>query len=133
MAKNPFKKQSALDAALQIGIGGAANVAVDYLKSNIDALATVDEKWINAGKFVLGAVGSSMVSDRMVKAAMDGIAVVGVSDLVKSLMDGTTPAEGASGVPAGTIGRIGRRYVPGHRRAAASVIRGVNGVSQFVG
>lgn len=125
--KNPFKKQSAIDAALQIGIGGAANVAVDYLKNQIDALATVDAKWINAGKFILGAIGSTMVSDKMVKAALDGVAVVGVSDLVSSLISET---ETTSGVPAGTIGRVQRRVFPGHRRAAKSMI---NGVSQFVG
>lgn len=133
MAKNPFKKQNIIDAAINVGIGGVANVAVDYAVSSIDMLATQSERTINIGKFVLGAVGSTMVSDKMIKAAMDGIAVVGVSNLAKSLMaDSTSSEEGTTGVPAGTIGRVVRRMRPGLRRAGRRMIAGVPGAAQVI-
>lgn len=133
--KNPFKKQNIIDAAINVGIGGIANVAVDYAISNIDMLATQSDKTINIGKLVLGAVGSTMVSDKMIKAAMDGIAVVGVSNLAKSLMSETaTPAsngEGTTGVPWGTIGRV-RRMRPGLRRAGRAMMAGVPAAAQVI-
>lgn len=130
MAKNPFKKQNLIDSAINVGIGGVANVAVDYAVSNIDMLATQSDRTINIGKFVVGAVGSTMVSDKMLKAAMDGIAVVGVSNLAKSFMTPDVDG-GTTGVAATTIGRV-RRMRPGFRRAASSMIRGVQSANAVI-
>lgn len=133
MAKNPFiKKQNIIDAAINVGVGGVANVAVDYAVASIDMLATQSERTINIGKFVLGAVGSTMVSDKLIKAAMDGIAVVGVSNLAKSLMSDRA-SDGTAGVPTGTIGRVVRRMRPGLTKAGRRMIAGVPGAAQVIG
>lgn len=105
MAKNPFKKGNVVDTLINVGVGGAGNVAADYLINNVEMLKSLDADTINIGKFVVGSVGSAMVSNKYVKALMDGFAVVGASNYISSLMaDQTT-----SGVPAGTIGRA--RYI----------------------
>lgn len=111
MAKNPFKKQSIVDTVVNVGIGGAANVAIDYVVSQVEAIQSLGDTTINAAKIALGAVAGSMVSNKMLRAACDGIATVGVSNLVKGLMDGTTSTETTSGLPYGTIGRV----IPGNR------------------
>lgn len=111
MAKNPFKKQSIVDTVVNVGIGGAANVAIDYVVSQVEAIQSLGDTTINAAKIALGAVAGSMVSNKMLRAACDGIATVGVSNLVKGLMDGTTSTETTSGLPSGTIGRV----IPGNR------------------
>lgn len=111
MAKNPFKKQSIVDTVVNVGIGGAANVAIDYVVSQVEAIQSLGDTAINAAKIALGAVAGSMVSNKMLRAACDGIATVGVSNLVKGLMDDTTSKEAASGLPYGTIGRV----IPGNR------------------
>ena len=112
MAKNPFKKSNVVDTLINVGVGGAGNVAADYLINNVDMLKSLDADTINLGKFVVGSVGSAMVSNKYVKALMDGFAVVGASNYISSLMaDQTT-----SGVPAGTIGRA--RYIAPRRAYA---------------
>lgn len=112
MAKNPFKKQSIVDTVVNVGIGGAANVAIDYVVSQVEAIQSLGDTTINAAKIALGAVAGSMVSNKMLRAACDGIATVGVSNLVKGLMDGdTTSKEDIKGLPYGTIGRV----IPGNR------------------
>lgn len=125
MAKNPFKKQSIIDTVVNVGIGGAANVAIDYVVSQVDAIQSLGDTTINAGKIALGALVGSMVSNKMLRAAADGVATVGVSNLIAGLMsDESKPASGLPygtvGLPYGTInGR--RRVVPGngaYRRAA---------------
>lgn len=133
MAKNPFKKQNIVDAAINIAIGGAANVAVDYAISQIDTLATMEEDKINLGKFIVGTIGSTMVGDKMLKAALDGFAVVGIANYAKSLMNTTTPSAGTTGLPYGTIGHIpARRVMPGLRCAGAGLMRGVGNVAAMV-
>ena len=111
MAKNPFKKSSIVDTLTNVGIGGAANVAIDYIFDSVEALASVADykKYL---KIAAGAIGGSMVSNKYLRAAADGVAVVGVSNLIQDLMtDGgdttttTTTAEGSNGLPEGTIGR----------------------------
>lgn len=112
MAKNPFKKQSIVDTVVNVGIGGASNVAIDYVVSQVEAIQSLGDTTINAAKIALGAVAGSMVSNKMLRAACDGIATVGVSNLVKGLMDGdTTSKEDVKGLPYGTIGRV----IPGNR------------------
>ena len=38
MAKNPFKKSSIIDTVVNVGVGGAANVAIDYVVEQVDAI-----------------------------------------------------------------------------------------------
>lgn len=127
MAKNPFKKQSIVDTVVNVGIGGAANVAIDYVVSQVEAIQSLGDTTINAAKIALGAVAGSMVSNKMLRAACDGIATVGVSNLVKGLMDGTTSTETTSGLPYGTIGRV----IPGNH--AYKRARKVSGVGAAAG
>ena len=127
MAKNPFKKQSIVDTVVNVGIGGAANVAIDYVVSQVEAIQSLGDTTINAAKIALGAVAGSMVSNKMLRAACDGIATVGVSNLVKGLMDGTTSTETTSGLPYGTLGRV----IPGNR--AYKRARRVSGVGAAAG
>lgn len=138
MKKNPFKKQGIVDTLTNVGIGGAANVAMDYLVSSVDALATMDATTINAIKIGVGVLGGSMTTNKMIRAAVDGIAVVGVSNLVQGLMDGTNGKDGDDkgtgaipygtiGLPGGTIGRLklGNRYA--RKTDIAGVAGGIMG------
>lgn len=111
MAKNPFKKKGITDTLINVGIGGAANVAMDYVVSSVESLSSLGPKTINAIKIGVGVLGGTMTTNKMVRAAVDGIATVGVSNLVASLMDGTTSTSGTAGIPNGTIGafRLGNR------------------------
>ena len=123
MAKNPFKKSSIIDTVVNVGIGGAANVAIDYVVSQVDAIQSLGDTTINAGKIALGALVGSMVSNKMLR-----VATVGVSNLIAGLMNeaGDQPTSGLPygtvGLPYGTInGRRRDRVVPGngaYRRAA---------------
>lgn len=133
MAKNPFKKQSIIDTVVNVGIGGASNVAIDYLVSQVEAIQSLGETTINAGKIALGAVVGSMVSNKMLRAAADGIATVGVSNLVSSLLADSTPTSGLPygtvGLPKDTVGRIiqgNRAYRRAHRKVSG-VAAGVMG------
>ena len=131
MAKNPFKKQSIIDTVVNVGIGGAANVAIDYVVGQVDAIKSLGDTTINAAKIALGAVVGSMVSNKMLRAACDGVATVGVSNLVSGLLADGTPA---SGMPYGTIGlpndTVGR-IIPGNR-AYRRAHRKVSGVATGV-
>lgn len=108
MAKNPFKKGNVVDTLINVGVGGAGNVAADYIIDSIqkDAKEPWSPDTINLGKFIIGSVGSAMVSNKYAKALMDGFAVVGASNYISSLM---AESQTTSGVPAGTIGRA--RYI----------------------
>lgn len=131
MAKNPFKKQSIIDTVVNVGIGGAANVAIDYVVSQVDAVKSLGDTTINAAKVALGAVVGSMVSNKMLRAACDGVATVGVSNLVSGLLFDGTPA---SGMPDGTIGLPNdtvSRIIPGNR-AYRRAHRKVSGVATGV-
>ena len=72
-----------------------------------------------------------MVSNKMLRAACDGVATVGVSNLVSGLLADGTPA---SGMPYGTIGlpndTVGR-IIPGNR-AYRRAHRKVSGVATGV-
>lgn len=132
MAKNPFKKQSIIDTVVNVGIGGAANVAIDYVVSQVEAIQSLGDTTINAAKIALGAVVGSMVSNKMLRAACDGVATVGVSNLVAGMLaDGGTPTSGMPygtiGLPKDTVGRI----IPGNR-AYRRAHRKVSGVAAGV-
>lgn len=120
--KNPFKKSSIIDTAINVGVGGAANVAMDYVFANVDALASLEPMTKNIVKIVAGAVGGSMVSNKYVRAAADGVATVGVSNLIASYMgtEETTTPETATpaGLAKGTIGRAYRMGQRGFRKVS---------------
>lgn len=92
--KNPFKKSSITDTLINVGVGGAANAAMDYAVANVSALASVAE-YTNYIKLGVGVIGGTMVSGKIARAAFDGLATVGASDLIKSFI----PATPTSGVP----------------------------------
>ena len=109
--KNPFKKQNVMDTIVTVGLGGAANVAIDAVVDGYNESATtpVDDVYVHAGKFVIGAIGSAMVENRYAKAALDGVGVVGASNLITYLMEDKPtkkPETKTAGIPYGTIGRI---------------------------
>lgn len=122
MAKNPFKKSSIIDTVVNVGVGGAANVAIDYLVDQVEAIKSLGDTTINAIKIAGGAVIGSMVSNKVARAAADGVATVGVANLISGLMGitTTTTPEGAGALPYGTIGRV-RPGVRAYRRAAKKV------------
>ena len=112
--KNPFKKQNVMDTVVTVGLGGAANVAIDSVVDSYNKTATtpLDDVYVHAGKFIVGAIGSAMVGNRYAKAALDGVGVVGASNLIAYLMEdtqstkSTKPETPTAGIPHGTIGRI---------------------------
>lgn len=128
MAKNPFKKSSIIDTVVNVGVGGAANVAIDYVVSQVDAIKSLGDTTINAIKIAAGAVVGSMVSNKVARAAADGVATVGVSNLISGLLADTV--EGASGLPYGTIGlpkgTIGRVRMGNRAFKRARKVSGVN-------
>lgn len=121
--KNPFKKQSIVDTLINVGVGGAANVAMDYAFGMLpaDTFATVKnpDDIKNVIKIAVGALGGSMTKNKYVRAAVDGIATVGAANLISGYI---TPADGDEdkdqkqipGVP--FIGRL-RTGQRGYRRA----------------
>ena len=122
--KNPFKKSSIKDTVVAVGVGGAANVGFDYLY-NLTGLS-LGETTKNAIKIAGGAILGSMVSSKIARAAADGIAVVGVSDLIASYVGGSTSTPTVTtGLPEGTIGkiRLGQR---GFRRARVAGLAGAD-------
>ena len=128
MKKNPFKKQSAIDTIVNVGIGGAANVAMDYAVQNIDALRSLESTTINAIKIGVGVLAGTMVKGKALRAAADGIATVGAANLVAGFMD-TTPATTVEGLPAGTIGRLrpGNRFARRQRLGVSGLDNGFMG------
>ena len=139
--KNPFKKQNVMDTVVTVGIGGAANVAIDAVVDSYNKTATtpVDDVYVHAGKFVIGAIGSAMVGNRYAKAALDGVGVVGASNLIAYLMEDTEttkktkpePDPKTAGIPYGTIGRIKTPNAGYARRMSRS--GRVAGIANMVG
>lgn len=122
-----FQKQNILTTLMNVGIGGAANVAIDAVVSNVDALNTIDPKYIKIGKIALGVLGGSLTSNKVLRAATDGIATVGASEIVSELINAEAAPAPAAGLPAGTIGRI---RALGNR---TFMHRGVRGVPEVMG
>ena len=105
--KNPINKQALKDTAINVVVGGVANVGIDLLFDKVDMLAQYADKkdWLKVG---VGIIGGMFTPNKIVHAATDGIATVGVSNIVSSYVTGST-AEPANGLPSGTIGAIRRR------------------------
>ena len=106
-----------MDTLVNVGIGGAANVAMDYAVENIEALKSLGSTTVNLIKIGAGVVGGSIISGAAAKyarPAFDGLATVGAADLIKSYIAGeATTTETTSGVP--FMGGIGRRVCTGQR------------------
>ena len=123
--KNPFKKLNLVDTAVNLVVGGGANVAMDYAFANISALDSVKE-YKNVIKIAAGAVAGAVISNKYARMAADGIATVGMSNLIAEYIAPETTEEPKSttGLPEGTIGRIrlGQRGFKGGRG-----VRGVQG------
>ena len=122
MAKNPFKKQNIMDTVVNVGVGGAANVAVDYAVNQVEAIKSLGDTVINAGKIALGAVLGSMVSNKYLRAACDGVATVGVANLISGMIEETAAP---AGLPFGTIGqpRLGNQA---YKRVVRRPVSGVH-------
>lgn len=124
MAKNPFKKSSIIDTVVNVGVGGAANVAIDYVVNQVEAIKSLGDTTVNMLKIAAGAVVGSMVNNKIARAAADGVATVGVSNLIAGLMD--EPAQPTGDLPRGTIAG---RVIPGNRAYRRAAARGkVSGV-----
>ena len=104
-----FKKKGITDTLVSVGVGGAANVAMDYAWGALaDTLGSLAE-YKNYIKIAVGALGGSMTKGKIAHAAFDGIAVVGASELISGLVAGTDAAsaqQATDGLPYGTIGRV---------------------------
>lgn len=116
-----------MDTVVNVGVGGAANVAIDYVVDQVDAIKELGDTTINAAKIAVGAVAGSMVSNKILRAACDGVATVGVANLIKGLISSeestNTPTDTTSGLPYGTIGRV-RMGNRAYRRAATRKVAG---------
>lgn len=124
--KNPFKKSAILDTVVNVGIGGAANVAMDYAFAKIDYLAGLGATTKKAVKIAVGAIGGAMTNNKYLRAAADGVATVGASELIS---DYITPTETTDGLPEGTIGRIRRMGQRGFKRAKVAGVGGADFMS----
>lgn len=128
--KNPFKVKGITDTLVNVGIGGAANVAMDYALSSIGEVAGYDLSkgtTKNAVKIAVGALAGSMFKSKYAHAAFDGIATVGAANLIDGLVNGevTTAPATTAGLPEGTIGRI-RMGQRGFRRGRVAGIQGAD-------
>lgn len=136
-----FKKQSIIDSLTNVGIGGAANVAIDWawsaagVDSMLPATETISGAQLKNGiKILGGALIGSMVKNKYGRAAADGVATVGVSNLIADLMstttDGGNGGEGSNGLPKGTVGRV----IPGNRRYIRNRVSGIGAAANaFMG
>ena len=108
--KNPFKKTAIVDTVINVGIGGAANVAMNYAFGKIDALASLGDTTKQAIKIAVGALAGTMTNNKYLRAAADGIATVGASELISSYLpiDEVAPT---TGLPYGMIGRAGVKHL----------------------
>lgn len=136
MKKNLFKKTSITDTLINVGIGGGANVAMDYVLEQIPTVKDWDDSTQNMVKIAVGALVGSMITNKYARAAADGIATVGVSNLIAGYMaeagtnTETGDSTGTEGLPYGTIGRI-RVGSSAYRREVSRKGRSIAG--DFIG
>ena len=121
-----FNKKSALTTAKNVLIGGAANAAIDAAVQSVEAFSsikTIDPLYVDGAKVLLGSVAGAAVSPSSIwRAAADGVATVGASNLAAQLIEKVIPA---SGVPfMGGVGRV-RMGQRGFKRAG---VRGAGSV-----
>ena len=126
--KNPFKKSNIVSTAVNVALGGGANVAMNYAFDNLDFLDSV-KAYKNYIKLGLGILGGTLTSNKYLRPALDGIATVGASEVIDELISSTT---GASGLADGTIGRARRMRLGQRGFRNARRVAGVAG-SNFMG
>lgn len=134
--KNPFKKQSIVDTLVNVGVGGAANVLIDYAITLLPAETqkTLEGTTTHIAKIAIGALGGSMAKNKYLRAATDGIAVVGVSNWVNELMTGEEEKTANKGGENGPSGApfIGTGRIRTGQRGFRKGIRGTGSVA-FMG
>lgn len=121
--KKLFNTKNITDTAINLAIGGGANVAMDYAVSEVEALKTLSADTVNYIKIGVGVLAGSMTGNKYLRAAADGVATVGVSNLIAGMING----ESTDGVPENMVGAIRM----GNRRFARR--RSVAGVPNFMG
>lgn len=127
MGKKLFKKSGFIDTAINVGTGGAANALVDVALESV--APQTDPMYVNIGKFIGGVVLGSMVGkNQMLRAAADGVATVGVANLVKDLVS-EMGTETTAGFKRDVIGKVR----PGHSRLARRVKRGIDNANPIMG
>lgn len=107
-----------MQTLVNVGVGGAANVAFDYAWSALGSTVSSIDEYKNIIKVAGGAILGTMTKNNYLHAATDGIAVVGASNLIAGLIDGSASNSGAAGVPYGTIGAVrqGSPYFAGKKK-----------------
>lgn len=114
-----FKKQGFKQTIVNVGLGGVANVAFDYAWSALGTTVSSIDEYKNIIKVAGGAILGTMTKNNYLHAATDGIAVVGASNLIAGLIDGSASnKEGSAGLPYGTIGAVrqGSPYFAGKKK-----------------
>jgi len=116
MKKLSFKKSGMIDTATAVLIGAAGNAVMDMAVEKVEALSSLPENVVDLIKVGVGVLGGSISANKYVHQATDGVAVVGASNIVKSVIDGTFKLSnddkkeggenGSSGLRPGTIGRV---------------------------
>ena len=127
--KKVFKKDNVVNTAVSVAMGGVANVGMDYIRANVDMLSQLDDKTYNLGKFGVGVLASTFVGNRYLKDALNGLAVVGISNYAQSLLDSTP--EKTAGVSEGTIAKVPRLFARNLRSQYAKKVGG--SASAFMG
>ena len=137
--KNPFKKSSFKDTLINVGIGGGANALIDIeweqvgmdamlepITKNSEGAERISADTLkNIIKIAGGAVVGGMVSGKYGRAAADGVATVGASNLIAGLIE----QKPATGLPEGTIGRVRRLGQRGFKRAKIAGVSGADFMS----
>lgn len=130
--KNPFKKSNIVDTVVNVAIGGGANALVDYAFGSVDALQSIADykSWLKLGVGMLG--GSLIGNNKYVRAAADGLGVVGASEIIKEYLPASASAE--TETPAG-VPFIGRAPMRMGQRGFKRAIRGTGkvGTVPFMG
>lgn len=135
--KKLFNTKNLTDTAVNLIVGGGANVAMDYAVSEVEALKSLSADTVNYIKIGVGVLAGTMTGNKYLRAAADGLATVGASQLISGLISGTTAGDGgngggANGLPAHMVGALrlgnGRFRKNGDRR-----ISGVAAAPNFMG
>lgn len=131
--KTPFKKSSIVDTVVNIGLGGAANAAMDYVVESVPTLQSLGETTTNIIKIGVGAVAGSMLTNKYARAAADGLAVVGASDLIKGYIQGATTPNPAPNPGGNGTGRVAFMGNPGIKYRGFKKGAGMVGTVPFMG
>lgn len=136
MKKNLFKKQGVIDTLMALGLGGAGNAVMDMAVENVDALNSLNPTTINLIKVGVGVAGGALTTNKTIHQVTDGVAVVGASEIVKSIIDGSfslgsddtkddDKKDSVTGLPYGTIGRLRAGNAHFMRKRKVSGLNGV--------